>query len=305
MYTKTFIATPEKVIIPQYRLGRNQLVLDSRNLMLARYLNYKVLPPLPNEFNLLKTYGVKDNFVFANDKYGDCVIAGRAHQTLAFEKFEQGLQIPISDTDVTSEYFKETGGPDSGLDILTSLNDWRNNGWMAGGKFYTIDSFAELSLSNHNEVLYTVFMLRGAYTGVQLPISAQTQTGPGKVWDVDNTPNGVPDSWGGHCIFVVGWNTTGPICITWGFEQQMTWPFWNKHVDQSFVVIDAFDSWMNPANDPLNIDLLKKELAEIEGVNPVPNPTPPVPPKPPQNCCKIGTSVIRALRRAHVNFERK
>jgi hypothetical protein len=65
--------------------------------------------------------------MFANDQYGDCVMAGRAHQTLRFELAEQKKVIAISDEDVTREYFQETGVADSGLVVLDSLgvaNQW-------------------------------------------------------------------------------------------------------------------------------------------------------------------------------------
>lgn len=37
-------------------------------------------------------------------------MAGRAHQTLWFEYLEQRKILPISDNDVTKEYFAESGG---------------------------------------------------------------------------------------------------------------------------------------------------------------------------------------------------
>ncbi len=45
-------------------------------------------------------------------------MAGRARQTLRFEDIEQGSVLMISDKDVLREYFKETGGPDTGLIVL-------------------------------------------------------------------------------------------------------------------------------------------------------------------------------------------
>ena len=51
--------------------------------------------------------------------------SGRAHQSLRFENLEQKSVITITDKDVTKEYFKETGGPDTGLYVLDSLNLWR------------------------------------------------------------------------------------------------------------------------------------------------------------------------------------
>ena len=41
----------------------------------------------------------------------------------------QTIYFPGTDQDVLTEYFKETGGPDHGLVILDSLNEWRQLGW--------------------------------------------------------------------------------------------------------------------------------------------------------------------------------
>jgi len=67
-----------------------------------------------------------------------------AHQTLRFELVEQGKVIHITDAKVEKEYFKETGGPDSGLVVLDSLKLWRKPGWRAAGKRYTIKAFAQI-----------------------------------------------------------------------------------------------------------------------------------------------------------------
>ena len=81
------------------------------------------------------------------------MIAGRAHQTLRFEDIEQGSVLMINDKDITKEYFKETGGVDSGLVVLDSLNAWRHNGWKVGKQTYTIKGFAEVNRTDlHQDI---------------------------------------------------------------------------------------------------------------------------------------------------------
>jgi len=81
----------------------------------------------------------------------------------------------IKDQDVLKEYFKESDGADSGLNILDSLNEWRHDGWRAAGKKYKIHAFAQVTLKNHAEVKAAIYLLTAAYVGVALPISAQAQ----------------------------------------------------------------------------------------------------------------------------------
>jgi hypothetical protein len=95
--------------------------------------------------------------MFGNDVHGDCVIAGRAHQTLRFEDIEQGSVLMITDKEVLKEYFKETGGPDTGLVVLDSLNEWRHKGWKVGKHNYKIQAFAEVDFRKNDEVRQAVF----------------------------------------------------------------------------------------------------------------------------------------------------
>jgi hypothetical protein len=202
--------------------------------------------------------------------------------TLRFECFEQTHLINITDKEVTDEYFNESGGADSGLVMLDSLNAWRK-GWYISENSYSIFAFAQLNVTHHDDVKYSILLLRGVYTGFALPLSAQHQ----KVWDVTTGPSSIAGSWGGHCVFIKAYNITGPICVTWGYEQQMTWAFWDKYCDESYAIIDNRNVWMDPTTDPLNIELLQSYLNDIVDLPP-PEPTPPVPPTP--SPCSVGNN---------------
>ena len=252
---------------------------DKRNIKLMAIL--KTLPPYPPAFDVDSQYpALTDANMFKNDIYGDCVIAGRAHQTLRFEDFEQKSVIPISDVDVTNEYFKESGGADSGLDITNSLNAWRQ-GWTAAGQNYSIYAYAQVNVQSQNEVMAAMYLLNGLYIGLLLPVSAQTQD----VWDVvpGGAWNTLPGSWGGHCVYLVAYDADGLTCMTWGKRQKMTWPFFRMCCNQAFAIVDNKDSWV--VNDNLDMEALYTILAEITGEpvpapTPVPTPTPPVPTPP-------------------------
>ena len=288
-----------------YKLGRKPKRIDKRTLKLGQFLVDKNLPPLPMTFDVDSQFtNMVDKNMYGNDTLGDCVIAGRAHMTLRMEDFQQQILIPITTQDVETEYFKETGGGDTGLDMLTSLNEWRQSGWSAAGHNYTIYAFAELELDKHSELMYSIYLLDGAYTGFNVPQSAMDQFDNGQIWDVVPDDGGIV---GGHCVYIVAYNSIGPICVTWGQRQPMTWAFWDKYFDEAYGLIDNLDSWVNPATDPLNISALTTDLDEITGVTPptpTPTPTPPTPPPtpptPPCPCplCKY----LRAIYVANQKF---
>jgi len=224
-----------------FKLGKSPAKRDRRNLMLATIL--KALPPIPKEFDFDLRHSGIPTPMFANDTYGDCVIAGRAHQTLRFELIEQAAEIKISDRDVLREYLKETGGADSGLVVLDSLKAWRKAGWRAARHPYRIAAFAEIHRSDHDEVKAAIYLLTGAGVGLVLPRSAQPQIQIGKVWDVVSGPNGKPNSWGGHYVYCSGYTQSGPACVTWGRKQQMTWAFFERCADEAYAIVDDMDKW--------------------------------------------------------------
>ncbi len=283
-----------------YKLGKLPPRVDPRTFKLSNLLVKKNLPVLPDSYDVDTQFATNfsDNNMYANDQYGDCVIAGRAHMTLRFEAFEQILLIKISDKEVTDEYFKESGGQDSGLVMLDSLNEWRKSGWTAAGKSYNIYAYAQIDKFNHDELKYSVFLLRGAYTGFSVPQSAMDQFNAGQPWTVVSGSRIL----GGHCVFIKGYNATGPICVTWGRDQQMTWEFWDTYFDEAYGVVDAQDSWMDPATDPLDCALLNSYLNDITHVpQPPPEPTPPPTPSP----CKVGNTVARLMNALPYIFTRK
>lgn len=141
------------------------------------------------------------------------------------------------------EYLRETGGADSGLVVLDSLKAWRKGGWRFGGHKYDIAAFAEIHRSDHAEVKAAVYLLTGAGIGLALPKSAQAQIQAGKPWDVVKGPAGKPGSWGGHYVYLSGYTTTGPVCVTWARKQQMTWAFFARYTDEAYAIVDNLDKW--------------------------------------------------------------
>src|ERR1700682_527741 len=222
------------------KLGKAAAKPNKHNLMYAAILKAPV--KVPDEYDFDITHPGIPTPMFGNDVHGDCVIAGRAHQTLRFEDIEQGSVISISDADVLKEYFKETGGPDAGLVVVDSLNEWRSKGWTAGKRKYLIKAFAQLNRANHAEIKGGIFTDVGIGIGLSLPISAQAQVQAGNAWDVVSGPTGKPGSWGGHYVHIPGYTKRGPVCVTWGRKQQMTWAFFDKYCDEAYAIIDAVDT---------------------------------------------------------------
>jgi hypothetical protein len=241
-----------------FKLGKAAAKKDKRNLKFAVLL--KARPALPSSYDFDTAHPGVPTPMFGNDANGDCVIAGRAHQTLRFEDIEQGSVLMIADKDVLKEYYKQTGGPDSGLVVLDSLNLWRHKGWKVGKKNYKIQAFAEVDFTNHAQMRQSIFGDVGVGLGVQLPNSAQKQIQTGQPWDVTSGPDSKPGSWGGHYVYVPGYTPSGPVCVTWGRKQQITWAWLDKYCDEAYAIFDAKNRFKKSMIDKRKITAFLKAL---------------------------------------------
>jgi hypothetical protein len=88
-----------------------------------------------------------------------------------------------------------------------------------------------------------IFADVGMGLGLQLPKSAQKQVQTGQPWTVTTGPDARPGSWGGHYVYVSGYTPSGPVCVTWGRKQQMTWAWLDKYCDEAYAIFDAKDSF--------------------------------------------------------------
>ena len=242
-----------------FKLGKAGAKRDKRNLKFATLLRKK-LPKLPTSYDFDTKHAGIPTPMFANDELGDCVIAGRAHQTLRFELIEQGSVLMIPDTTVAAEYKKETGGPDSGLVVLDSLKLWRTKGWKVGTHNYKIQAFAQVDFTDRGEVKQSIFADVGIGLGLQLPKSAQKQIQTGQRWEVTTGPSAAPGSWGGHYVYVPGYTSAGPVCVTWGRKQQMTWSWLNKYADEAYAIFDARNRFKKSMIDTGKIAAFVKTL---------------------------------------------
>lgn len=245
------------------KLGKREAKRDARNFRFASIVRAGVQPPAAYDCDQ-KRPGLPMP-MFGNDTYGCCVIAGRAHQTLRFELAEQGRVLKISDTEVINEYLRETEGADDGLIVLDSLGLWRKRGWRAAGRNYRIQAYTEIAgtaADRRRQAETAIWLNLGVGLGLGLPLSAADQVDAGKPWTVASGPRAAAWSWGGHYVYCPAYNRTGPVCVTWGRRQQMTWAFFAKYADEAYAIVDAANAVK--AKRFLRLATLARLLANLE-----------------------------------------
>lgn len=237
-------------------LGKQPAVFDERTLRLENYLNIPKLPPLPDTSDYFAK--VSKFPMDANDRLGDCVVAGAAHMIQAWSA-NAGREAIIPEKTIVDTYFNLTGGADTGLNMLEFLNFWRKTG-IAGHK---IGAFAAIDPKNITSVRYANYLFGGVYFGFMLPRSAQDQ----KIWDVPSggaRGDGALNSWGGHCVNG-GVATPRMVKVgTWGAEQWATVNFVGTYCDEAFAIISL--EWFGKTHKTPTGLAWKELLADLKAV---------------------------------------
>ena len=234
-------------------LGKKPAKHDKRNLLMKSIL--KAVPEVPKSYSFDSIHENIPTPMFGNDKYGDCVIAGRAHQTLRFEHIDQDTILKITDEDVITEWRKENGNTEDGLIVLDSLTLWRNEGWMIDGKNYKIKAFAQNNPHDINEIKTTIFNNIGIGLGLAMPDSWDSEFNTGKPWKNISLP---PNPRNGHYVYVMGYDESGLTCITWAKRQKMSWAFFIKYTDEAYAIMDETDM------KKVDVDAVKAFLENLE-----------------------------------------
>ena len=266
----------------QFHPGRKKNDGTKPRLLFKRYLTTVDYPPTVDWLSAVHSWPM-----YLNDRYGDCTCAAAGHIIQALSTYGQGSTQTISNNDVLAAYeavsgFNPlTGENDDGAVMQDVLNYWRKSG--IGG--HKILAFAEVDVSDIDEVKAAANIFGTVYIGIDFPESAMDQFNDSKPWDV---VKGSPIE-GGHAINVGFYDTNTYRVVTWGEVQEMTQAFWDKYVEEAWIVITP--EWLNEqGQSPGGLDLysLGEDLAELTGganpfpaPPPAPNPTPVEPPTDP------------------------
>ena len=200
------------------------------------------LPALPAVFGHESLISKWD--MLANDRYGCCVWAGAAHETMLLNK-EAGKTVVFADADVLSDYAAATGfnpndpATDQGTDMQDAAAYRRKTGVIdASGRRHTVAAYLGLDSGNVQHLLLAAYLFSAVGIGLVLPSTAIDQAKRGQPWDV--VP-GAPSE-GGHYVPLVGRPANGVLAaVSWGRVQLMTEKFFQTYCDEAVAYVSTED----------------------------------------------------------------
>jgi hypothetical protein len=245
------------------KLGKLPATYDRRDLRLEHYLTK--LPARPKTFGHDKFVGADAWGMLGNDNYGDCVLAGAAHETMLWTATRGGGGARFDDKSVLADYSAITGfdprrpDTDRGTDMRAAANYRRKTGVRdATGTRHKIGAYVALEPGNWDHLLTALYLFGAVGVGIQFPESAMDQFNAGKPWTV------VPGAQieGGHYVPLVARRGTLRL-VTWGREIGMSQGFYLKYCDEAVVYLS--EEMLTNGRSPEGFDLaaLKADLGAL------------------------------------------
>lgn len=269
----------------RYKLGKKPARPNAIKFKLAEFVNLDRLgqPPadgfghdaLPDPQTGFGHYGKGaglDWGVLANDRWGDCFWAGRAHATMILTHHAaDGQPVLFREEDVLADYaaatsFSYTDATDFGTDMQQGLDYCRSVGIRdARGRRHRVSCYLALEAGNFEQLRKAIFNFGVADIGLRFPTFAWEQFKNGAPWDWTEAASVRWD--GGHYVPGGGENSIGQIIVpSWGRTHGMTRSFYENCCDEAAVCLD-FDILDARGYSPEGIDRagLEDRLSKLGG----------------------------------------
>jgi hypothetical protein len=244
------------------KLGKKPARPGAVKFKLANYLVKAKLPTPPKVFGHQPLIGAWN--MLGNDRYGDCVWAGAAHETMLWNK-EAARTVTFNNESVLKDYSAVTGfnpndpNTDQGTDMQVAASFRRKTGVLdAHSKRHKVIAYLALPPGNPDQLALAIYLFGATGIGIKFPNTAMDQFNAGKPWDVAKNAK----IEGGHYIPGVGRDAKGNfVVVTWGKIQLMTPRFYKKYCDEvvAYVSEEALTTG-GKTLEGFNLAELKKDL---------------------------------------------
>lgn len=189
-------------------------------------------PEAINLYARVPSYGTYGNI--SPPSVGDCTVAAVADLLQTWKHVG-----PLNSAPFLAAYHRlvgGAGGANVGITESRVLNYWKRHGIDR----YRIKSWRDLGRVSSRVALERAVSRYGAlYADVAIP---STVPALGTTWTLAASPRDTPLA-GLHAADVVGYNRTGPVLVTWGSIQQVTWAWWGTWLIDVVAVQRSTQPW--------------------------------------------------------------
>jgi len=248
------------------KLGKLPFDSDDRDLKLEVFVDRTAMPTPPNDFGHYDDIAESSLGMLGNDRVGDCVFAGAAHETMILGR-EGGHAPTFSDESVLSDYSAVTGyvegdeSTDRGTEVRAAMKYRRATGVLdAHGRRHHIGAYLRLKPKDLDQIAQAAYVFGVVGVGIEFPGSAMQQFDAGEPWSV---VEGAQID-GGHYVPIVGRKDGDLLCVTWGRVQPVTPEFLTTYCDEAWAFVSAsvLDG-VGESPEGLSIESLRAALGQI------------------------------------------
>ncbi len=231
-------------------------------LQLRSYLLPQRLPAVPAVFGHQDIYPKNAWGMLANDRVGDCTVAGAMHCEMLWNK-ANGRNIVFTDRDARNDYYTITGGEDTGIDMVTAARFWRNSGFRDNmANRHKIAAYMAVDAKNLEHVYAAAFLFDAVGLGVKITSSAEHQFLHGEPWA--NVPNDSIVAY--HYVPLIGRAANGnAVIVTWGAAQEVEQSWLGTNMQECMAMVSEEDLMLGKSEEGFDINALLDDLGMIGG----------------------------------------
>lgn len=200
--------------------------------------------------------------MLGNDQYGNCTIAGAAHEEIVFKVVSNQPTVVPNATQAIDVYLGLTGGADTGLVIANVLATQLKTGLFSAEDELAGGGFARLNEGSLLQLHESIAFYGTAKLGIQCPESAQTQAQEqaetGKVVPWTYAAGSTVE--GGHDIEAVGYGNDGGLwCVSWGMLVYVTAGFLSHYLEEAWCPLPK--QYREAGHGPKGVDWASLDAA--------------------------------------------
>jgi hypothetical protein len=237
---------------------------DAVKLKFSAYTDPGNLPKLPDSFGHEEYDTPIDWGMLGNDKYGDCVIAGGAHEHVLWNRIA-GRTVSFTTEGVLADYTAITGlppNPITGADMKSAAAYRLKTGLQdASGTRHKISAYLELRPGDLREALMAMYLFGAVGVGLRFYHAWFDQFRNHQAWQITS---GMVGSLMGHYVPLVALRGN-LVAVTWGRFQAVRPSVYTYACQQALAYVSEEALVNRKSPEGFDYDALIEDMHALAG----------------------------------------